>query len=524
MTGLAVPAAVLASLGWHVLAESQYRVERGRIGSDIYSALLAFDLEKSALRNWSYRRALDQAAEASERAALLEAMQEQVERITTKAELAAMLDRQRGKILQEHDDRSSLLIFLQDVVDQLDLETDLLLNDGVLEPTQLSDIDLGFDQLRGVSFADAIRVAFSAEAEALTRERDRANESLTAARRLFLSAGGFGLLATFVLALLLAKRFRQPFRELEAGLQAYAQGHFSHRFTRFRDKEFEELGQQLNAMAREVELARIKSEQSQAELERRVEARTAELQCTLDELSASEGARQKLLADVGHELRTPVTVIRGEAQVALRSNTQRSQFFRDALDRIVQVSRQMEHLIEDLLVLVRDPKGQPVVNIRPTPMADVVCRALDTARSIAALREVTLHSPTPLPRRDVLADPDRLHQVVTSLLDNAIRYSHPGGEIWLTMYADNAETVLLEVRDQGIGLDTGEVEKVFDRGWRSKAARTHRPDGLGLGLSIARYLTDAQGGHLKITPGQQGHGVVATLELRADPIAEKAFH
>ena len=96
LSGLAVPAAIMAVLGWHVLAESQYRVERGRIGSDIYAALLVFDLEKTSVRNWSYRRALDQTAAASERAALLGAMRDQISKISAKAERAALLDRERG--------------------------------------------------------------------------------------------------------------------------------------------------------------------------------------------------------------------------------------------------------------------------------------------------------------------------------------------------------------------------------------------------------------------------------------------
>jgi signal transduction histidine kinase len=101
-------------------------------------------------------------------------------------------------------------------------------------------------------------------------------------------------------------------------------------------------------MATEVELARTKAAEHRAELERTVDRRTSELRRTLDELSASEGARQTLLADISHELRTPVTVIRGEAQVALRLKSDDSTPYRGALERIVDVSRQMA--LMDLLV------------------------------------------------------------------------------------------------------------------------------------------------------------------------------
>jgi signal transduction histidine kinase len=510
---------MLALLGWHVLAESQYRVERGRIGSDIYTALLVFDLEKSTLRNWSYRRAIDQPAEASERVALLGAMREQISKISTKAERAALLDRARGKVLPEHDDRLSTLAFLEDVVTQLDLETELLLNGGTLEPPILSNIDVGFDQLRGVSFADALRVALSAEADALIRERDRANQSLAAARTLFLSAGGFGLVATFAMALFLARRLRQPFGELEKGLAAYGRGDFSYRFDRFRDREFVNLGSQLNAMATEVELARTKAAENRAKLERTVATRTRELRRTLDELSASEGARQKLLADISHELRTPITVIRGEAQVALRQKSNDSTAYRGALERIVDVSRQMGDLIEDLMVLVRDPQAQPDIKARRICVTEAILPAIETARTVATQREVDLQFPDPLPVLEVWADPNRLRQIVTCLLDNALRYSFAGGMVRLDIHA-TSDVVMIEICDQGIGMEPDEVQHAFDRGWRSVAARAHRPDGLGLGLAIARQLTEAQGGQLSIRRGADGRGVIATLAVPAGPIAE----
>jgi two-component system, OmpR family, sensor kinase len=517
LTGLVVPTTVLALLGWHVLAESQYRVERGRIANDIYNALLSFDLEKSSLRNWSYRRALDQQAGEAERLAYLDAMRQQIAKITDMAELAAASDHVRGKVLPEHGNRLSMLEFLADAVEQLDIETRNLPIRGEAEPSLFSTIDSGFDQLRGASFAETIRIALSSEAEALTQERARANRSLASARKLFLSAAGFGLVATFAMALLLARRLRQPFRELETGLKAYEAGDFSYRFTVFRDREFVDLGVQLNAMATEVEFARRRAAENRAELEQTVTARTIELRQTLDALSASQGARQRLLADISHELRTPVTAIRGEAQVALRGKSDDPDTSRLALTRIVEISRQMGRLIEDLLVLVRDPESVPDIQAGQTNLADMLMSALDLARSIATQRDVTLHTPDPLPCMQVWADPDRLRQVVICLLDNAIRYSHAGGDVWLRLDLGDTGMVRIEISDQGIGIDVQDVQHVFDRGWRSSAARAHRPDGLGLGLAIARQLIVVQGGTLTLRPGDQGLGVVAVLEVPTKP-------
>jgi signal transduction histidine kinase len=360
------------------------------------------------------------------------------------------------------------------------------------------------------------------EAEALERERARANQSLSAARALFLSAGAFGLVATVVMAVVLARRLRQPLHHLDTGLRAYRAGDFTYRFNQFRDTEFIKLGRQLNEMADEVERARTRAAQNRAELEQNVAARTAELRQSVDELAASEAARQRLLADVGHELRTPVTVIRGEAQVALRAKQPRVQVYRAALERIVEVSRQMGHLIEDLLVLVRDPAGRPAVVPVDTTLAAPLAQAIETARVIAAQREVSLHIPDVLPDIQLRADPARLRQVLTCLLDNAVRYSNVGGHVTLAVRQEDARQIAIEITDEGIGIAKADLDLAFQRGWRSDTARAHRPDGLGLGLAIARQLTQEQGGRLEIANRPEGTGTRAVLHMPVGaPIAPK---
>jgi signal transduction histidine kinase len=523
---LALPAVGLAALGWYVLDQSQYRVERGRIASDIYTALTVFDLEKARLRGWSYRQALDGAAPPDQRDAILTRMQAQMAAIAAKADLAAALDAAQGKDLAEHAERQALLAFLAEVQTKLERETGLLLagdaaqvTDTEAEAARLAGIDAEFDQLRGVALADALAAALRNEAGALERERVRADQSLAAARSLFLSAGGFALIAALGMALLLARRLRQPIEQLDQGLRAYGAGDFTYRFDGFHDQEFRRLALLLNAMAEEVDAARQRAARDQAALESTVASRTADLRRTLDELAASEGARQKLLADIGHELRTPVTVIRGEAQVALRRNGVGATLgggggdvATAALLRIVDVTRQMEHLIEDLLVLVRDPAGQPVVMPRRIALSQALRPAVDSAQVLAAQRGVVLHLPDPLPDLMVEADPDRLRQVMLCLLDNGLRYSHPGGRVDLEV-AQLGDDVQVRIRDQGIGIAPSDMPHLFARGWRAPAARAHRPDGLGLGLVIARQLTHAQGGRLDIGPGPDGKGVCAALTL-----------
>lgn len=331
-----------------------------------------------------------------------------------------------------------------------------------------------------------------AEQRALDLERQRADDSLRDARRLFVGASANGVALSLMLALWLAAR-------LDAGLGAYARGDFGHRFDGFRDREFVALGHQLNAMAAEVVQNRQREAQFRNQLEAPVRDRIRDLTQARDHLAASEGARQQLMADIGHELRTPVTVIRGEAQVALRDPGPGLDSHRQAGTRIVDVTRQMGRLIKDLLVFVRNPAGTPAVRPRAIALGTALSPALENAARLAAPRGIGLQADDAVAATRVLANSDRLSQAVAALLDNALRYSHDGSHITLEVLPDEDEDeVALQIRDHGIGIDNRDLPHLFTRGWRGALARMHRADGLGLGLAIARDLIEMQGGRLSL--------------------------
>lgn len=260
------------------------------------------------------------------------------------------------------------------------------------EGVAIRRIDRQFDSLAEADLPALLDEGLRAERAALDLERLRADEGLADARQLFLAAAGTGAVGSLALALLLVLRLRQPLRRLETGLAAFAAGDFGHRLGGFRDREFVQMGRQLNAMATEVVQNRQRDDEFRSQLEGAVQARIFDLRRALAELAASERARQQLVADIGHELRTPVTVIRGEAQVALRAADADAP--RAALGRIVDVSRQMGRLIEDLLVFVRRPDDGVRVDPRPVGLADALDRALGGARSQGAARGVRAQRPS----------------------------------------------------------------------------------------------------------------------------------
>lgn len=511
LAGLAL---LMAVLGWHILREAEHRVLRGRIASDIYASLLLFAEDKTELRNWSYRRILGQPASPEAREALIDRLEAHLADYSALVLEARAADALRAKPPTEAEARDRTRALLAAALDRLDAETGALLPARPrAEGVAIQRIDRQFDGRFG-DMADAdlpalLAQSLAAERTALDMDRLRADEGLAGARRLFLIAAGSGVAGSLALALWLVARLRRPLRQIEEGLGAYAQGDFSHRFDGFRDREFIRLGRQLNVMAAEVTQNRQREARFRGQLEEAVAARTGELRRALDELAASEQARQQLVADIGHELRTPVTVIRGEAQVALRAPDPDTP--RAALTRIVAVTRQMGRLIEDLLIFVRDPRGPLSVDPQHLALAPLLSRAVEGARGQGLSRGVTV-ALEPVPEGcTVMADPDRLQQIVAALLDNAVRYSHPGGQVAVSV-AQSPASVRVAVRDRGIGVAPDDLARAFTRGWRGDAARRHRPDGLGLGLAIAQDLTQAQGGRL-VLQANEPQGVEAVLTL-----------
>lgn len=501
-----LPALVVAWLGWQILIEAQYRLERGRIASDIYAALTNFDLSKARLRNWTTSAPLAKDRDPAERQRLLSDMRDQAAIISDQINMAIALDQQRRKVLQEHEEREALVALLSSVIKQLENETaaDARLAPGPAVNRLASD---------DASLASALSLARRNEAVLLLQERARADAGLSAAQRLFVSAGGLISILTVLLAVLLSRRLRTPLQQLSTGVQAFQAGDFSYRLQKFRDAEFSRFAEQLNTMAAEVQQSRMRAADQRLYLENMVAERTADLRLALDRVSVTEATRKQLLADIGHELRTPVTVLQGEAQIALRARETDTQFYRDSLARIVTVTRDMGGLIDNLLEVVRDAELPDALGLRPTPLPAVMGGFLEIAQSLAVARQVTILCPTGIPDPSITTDPDRLRQVLVCLVDNAIRYSHEGGTVTVKCQVGADNILSIQITDAGIGIDPADIAAIWDRNWRAEAARNHRPEGLGLGLAIARKWADALGGRITIKSAGLGLGTTAEFQL-----------
>jgi signal transduction histidine kinase len=204
-------------------------------------------------------------------------------------------------------------------------------------------------------------------------------------------------------------------------------------------------------------------------------------------LEASEEARRRFLADITHELRTPLAVVRAEVEAQLDGIHARD----DAhLTTLLDHTHTLERLIEDLHTLALGDAGQLTLHPETISVGAVVDDAIAAIASTADRRGVALTT-AGRDRTDpeIDADPVRLGQVVTNLLTNAVRHTPPGGTVTVTITADT-EAVTVVVADTGPGIE-GDVERVFER-----FARSADSGGSGLGLTIARQLVERHGGTL----------------------------
>ncbi|HWM18048.1 MAG TPA: ATP-binding protein [Ilumatobacteraceae bacterium] len=220
-------------------------------------------------------------------------------------------------------------------------------------------------------------------------------------------------------------------------------------------------------------------------------------------LEASEEARRRFLADITHELRTPLSVVRAEVEAQLDGIHPRD----DAhLTTLLDHTHTLDRLIEDLHTLALGDAGQLTLHREAISVGAVVDDAIAAIASTADRRGVTLTSVgSAAAALELDADPVRLGQVVTNLLTNAIRHTPPGGTVTVTITPD-AESVTFVVADTGPGI-TGDVERIFDR-----FARAADSGGSGLGLTIARQLVVRHGGILTASNAPTG-GARFTVQL-----------
>ena len=230
----------------------------------------------------------------------------------------------------------------------------------------------------------------------------------------------------------------------------------------------------------------------------------------LEALEQNHQALQRFLANASHQLRTPLTTIRANLDLVERiglPDGERHAILTDARDEAERMGR----LIGDLLSLARAESGTRL-EFAPVELDAVVVESVRRERQAAPHVRMTVDSVVPA---IIDGDRDRLRELIGILLDNAARYTPPGGRVTATLGLEGGRAIL-RVADTGIGLDETDRVRLFERLYRGARARDMRPAGTGLGLAIARWIVESHNGTIALA-NRDGGGTVATVELPVRP-------
>ena len=286
--------------------------------------------------------------------------------------------------------------------------------------------------------------------------------------------------------------FNQLYKPLQLIITAtntIADGNYDSSLSENFDDEFNALAKSINQLSRQLKEHQINEAKSRERLAYEVKQRTGELTEANLELTRIDNRRRQFIADVSHELRTPLTIIRGEAQVTLRLNSANEDDYKETLQTILEQAVGLSNLVDDLLLLTRAEMNQISLDITSVPLVSLLESEVNLWRKQVGNRTINLNINSELAEINLLVDKPRVHQVLSILLDNAVKYS--GNDTNIDVVAEQTqESVRITVRDFGKGISAAEKENIFERFVRF--SKHHQ--GLGLGLPIAKVIVETHGG------------------------------
>ncbi len=295
---------------------------------------------------------------------------------------------------------------------------------------------------------------------------------------------GYALVAALLVAvgvsLFFSRRIVSPLGQMAGASQRIATGHYDERVAVSGSDEIAQLGERFNQMA--------------------------------EKLESTETMRRRLLGDVSHELRTPLTAIKGYMEGLIDGVMPANA---ETFEQVHREADRLSRLVDDLQELSRVEAGAFILDVHPVQLADLVQTTVKRLFPAYEKKDVKLrwNLPADLPR--VLADDDRLVQVLTNLLGNALMYTPAAGEVTVTAALSGSQ-VQVSVKDTGVGIPAESLAHIFDRFYRVDKSRSRSAGGgSGIGLTIAKALVEAQGGQIWAESAGEGQGSTFLFTLQS---------
>lgn len=235
----------------------------------------------------------------------------------------------------------------------------------------------------------------------------------------------------------------------------------------------------------------------------------ATLNGLLERLQLAFESQRRFMADASHELRTPIAIIQGEADVAL-ARERSAEDYRESIEVTQRAARKLTRIVQNLFLLARGDAGHYPTSMTRFYAGDVVADCVRGMQSVAQARGVTLTCSAP---EDlvIVADEELINRLVLNLVENAVKFTPEGGRVHVDVQSEYGACAI-RVTDTGIGIPPADQERIFERFFRGDRARPQNAGGAGLGLPIARWIAEVHGGTLQLeSSGAGGSVFVARL-------------